>query len=175
MRTTAFSAILAIAPFVAVADNNMDLDDIREWDIVRMETCLDAALDTVGGYPRKLEMTMENGHPTYEFSIKTASNEMFSVECSAKNGFVTEIERLVEKDDAIFASMAKVNEQEARARALAIHPGKVWDTEYEVSFEGDATYEFSIESKHGYEMKVDVSAVTGDIEEANVKLYEIGR
>lgn len=164
----------ALSPFGVQADKNMDLDDVREWDIVRMETCLDAAIDAVGGYPQKLEMTIEGGHPVYEFKLKVQDGQTFSVECNARQGFITEIERQVDKDDAIFASMAKVSEQEARARALAIHPGKVWDTEYEVGFDGEATYEFSIESKNGYEVKVDVLASTGEIEEANMKVYEIG-
>ena len=40
--------------------------------------------------------------------------------------------------------------------------------------DGSLTYEFDIQTKAGYEIKVDVNAVTGLIEEANIELYEIG-
>ena len=40
--------------------------------------------------------------------------------------------------------------------------------------DGSLTYEFDIKTKTGYEIKVDVDAVTGQIEEANFELYEIG-
>ena len=39
---------------------------------------------------------------------------------------------------------------------------------------GSLTYEFDIQTKAGYEIKVDVNAITGLIEEANIELYEIG-
>ena len=58
--------------------------------------------------------------------------------------------------------------------ALAFDPGKVVSSEREISFEGDANYEFDIQSIHGYEVKVDINAATGEIEEANIELYEIG-
>ena len=47
-------------------------------------------------------------------------------------------------------------------------------SEYEIGFDGSATYEFDIQTKLGYEIKVDVDAATGEIEEANIELYEIG-
>ncbi len=40
--------------------------------------------------------------------------------------------------------------------------------------DGSFTYEFDINSIAGYEIKVDVDAITGDIEEASFELYEIG-
>lgn len=154
--------------------DNYDIDDIRDWPIVKMETCLDAALDTIPGHPRKLEFKLEGDDPVYEFDIQTKDGTVFNVECNAEEGFITEIEREASKDDAVFSSLAKITEQEARARALAIHPGKVVSTEFEVGFDGSATYEFDIQSKYGYEVKVDVDAATGEIEEANMELYEIG-
>ncbi len=36
------------------------------------------------------------------------------------------------------------------------------------------TYEFDVKTDAGYEIKVDVDAVSGKIEEANFELYEIG-
>ena len=46
--------------------------------------------------------------------------------------------------------------------------------EYELGFDGSVTYEFDIVNVHGREYKVDVNAITGEIEEANLELYEIG-
>ena len=40
--------------------------------------------------------------------------------------------------------------------------------------DGSLTYEFDIQSNAGYEIKVDVDAKTGNIEEASFELYEIG-
>lgn len=53
-------------------------------------------------------------------------------------------------------------------------PGEVVSNEYEIGYEGSVTYEFDIVNEHGREYKVDVNAVTGEIEEANLELYEIG-
>ncbi len=57
---------------------------------------------------------------------------------------------------------------------LNIHPGKVVSEEREIGMDGKFTYEFDIQTNAGYEIKVDVNAVTGEIEEANFELYEIG-
>ncbi len=140
-----------------------------------IETCLDAALDTIPGETRKVELKMEGGDPTYEFDIEAANDSStYNVECNAEEGFVTEIEREVSADDATFKKLAKVSADEAKATALTFHPGEVVAMEYELGFDGDATYEFDIQSVHGYEVKVDVDAATGEIEEANIELYEIG-
>ena len=40
---------------VAKANDNFDLDDIKLYDIVKVEQCLDQAYDTVPGHARKLE------------------------------------------------------------------------------------------------------------------------
>lgn len=155
--------------------DNADLDDIREWDIVRIETCLDAALDTIPGHARKVEMKMEGDDPVYEFDIESESDgNTYNVECNAEEGFITEIEREVDANDPYFKKKAKISKSDAEKTALAVHPGKITSSEMEVGFDGSVTYEFDIQSKLGYEVKVDVDAVTGEIEEANIELYEIG-
>ena len=154
--------------------DNQDLDDVRDWDMVSVETCLDAATDLIPGHARKLELKMEGDDPVYEFDIEATDGNTYNVECNAEEGFVTEVEREVSPSDATFKSMAKISEAEARNFALAIHPGKVVATEYEIGFDGSATYEFDIQSKLGYEVKVDVDAASGEIEEANIEIYEIG-
>ncbi len=173
-----FSIFLGISVFsTAVAEthgDNYDLDDIRDWDIVSIETCLDAAVDTIPGHARKVEMKMEGDDPVYEFDIDAADGNTYNVECNAEEGFITEIEREVDANDAYFKSEAKISQKEARKKALAVHPGNITASEMEVGFDGSVTYEFDIQSKLGYEIKVDVDAVSGEIEEANIELYEIG-
>ena len=170
------AAIALTLSSTAFADtDNYDLDDIRSWDIVKIETCLDAALDTIPGHARKVEMKMEGDDPIYEFDIEAkADGNNYNVECNAEEGFIAEIEREVDANDPVFKKLAKISQAEAREFALSIHPGEVVASEYEVGFDGDATYEFDIQSIHGYEVKVDVDATTGEIEEANIELYEIG-
>lgn len=170
------AAIALTLSSTAFADtDNYDLDDIRSWDIVKIETCLDAALDTIPGHARKVEMKMEGDDPIYEFDIEAkADGKTYNVECNAEEGFVTEIEREVDANDPVFKKLAKISQAEAKEFALSVHPGEVVASEYEIGFDGDATYEFDIQSIHGYEVKVDVDAATGEIEEANIELYEIG-
>ncbi len=166
---------LTLSSTAYAANDNYDLDDIRNWNIVKIETCLDAALDTIPGHARKVELKMEGDDPVYEFDIEAkADGNTYNVECNAEEGFITEIEREVEANDAAFKKLAKISQAEARDTALMFHPGEVVASEMEVGFDGDATYEFDIQSVHGYEVKVDVDAATGDIEEANIELYEIG-
>lgn len=154
--------------------DRLDLDDVRHWNLVSVEVCLDAALDTIPGHPRSLELKIEGDDPTYEFDIEANNGTTYNVECNAEEGLVTEIEREVSASDPLFKSLAKVSEQDAREFALSIHPGKVVANEYEIGQDGSATYEFDIQTDLGYEIKVDVDASTGAIEEANIEVYEIG-
>ena len=176
MRTlymlTASATALAISS--AYAADTLDLDDVAKWKMVSIETCLDAATDTVPGEPRKVELKVEGGVPTYEFDIDAKDGSTYNVECNADKGQVTEIEREVKADDATFKSLAKISQDEARKFALAVHPGKVVAEEFEIGQDGEATYEFDVQTKMGPEMKIDVDATTGKIEEANVEVYEIG-
>jgi len=158
-----------------LANDNLDLDDAKSWKMVGIETCLDAVLDTIPGEARKVELKLEGDDPVYEFDIEAkADGASYNVECNAEEGMVTEIEREVSAKNATFKKMAKVSLAEAKKTALAFHPGKVVATEYELGADGDATYEFDIQSIHGYEIKVDVDASTGEIEEANIEIFEIG-
>ena len=51
------------------ANDNADLDDIKLYDIVKVEQCLDQAYDTIPGHARKLEFKLEGDDPFYEFDI----------------------------------------------------------------------------------------------------------
>ena len=71
MVRTGFSALL-LSSSILHADKHsdmQDLDDVRDWDIVSVETCLDAAIDLIPGHARKLEMKIEGDDPIYEFDI----------------------------------------------------------------------------------------------------------
>ncbi|MDT8311706.1 MAG: PepSY domain-containing protein [Methylophaga sp.] len=95
-------ATLAVISSTAFADDNYDLDDIRGWDLVPMEACLDSALDTIPGHARKLEMKMEGDDPVYEFDIQAkADGQIYNVECNAEEGFVTEVAREADANDPV--------------------------------------------------------------------------
>lgn len=160
--------------FAEKHSDNYDLDDIRGWDIVKIETCLDAALDTIPGHPRKVEFKIEGDDPVYEFDIEHNNGTTYNVECNAEEGYVTEIERKVTPDDPYFKKHARVSEKEARDLVLSVHPGNITSMEYEIGQDGSVTYEYDVQTELGYEIKVDVDATTGKIEEANIELYEIG-
>lgn len=169
--------IFAVVPGVSAQEktsDNQDLDDLRELELVSIETCLDAALDLIPGHARKLEMKIEGDDPVYEFDVESRDGNIYNVECNAEEGVISEIEREVKADDPVFKAQAKVSEADARKTALAFHPGKVVAMEREVGFNGEVTYQYDIQTALGYEIKVDIDAVTGNIEEANVEVYEIG-
>lgn len=175
-RNSFVTAIVVLACGSASAEaDRYDLDDIQKWKLVRMETCLDAAYDTVPGTARKLEMKLEGDDPVYEFEIKATDGATYNVECNAEEGFITEVERTVAANDKVFKKYAKISEEQARATALDFVPGKVVSVEYEVGRDGDVTYEFDILTSLNREYKVDVDAITGEIEETNLELYEIGQ
>ena len=169
------STVLVACPFYIKGNDTHDLDDIKLYDIVKVEKCLDAAFDTISGHARKLEFKIEGDDPFYEFDIESTKDGFtYNVECNAEEGYITEIEKEVSENDPLFKANAKVSIDQARVNVLGIHPGKIVAEEREIGMDGSFTYEFDIQTIAGYEIKVDVDAVTGEIEEANFELYEIG-
>lgn len=162
--------------FHAFADTDTaDLDDIKLYNIVKVEQCLDQAYDTIPGHARKLEFKIEGDDPIYEFDIESINDGfIYNVECNAEEGLIVEIEKEVDASDSVFSNAAKISINEARKFVLTIHPGKVVNEEREIGMDGSFTYEFDIQTNAGYEIKVDVDAITGEIEEASFELYEIG-
>ncbi|MDC3091525.1 PepSY domain-containing protein [Rickettsiales bacterium] len=160
---------------LSFANDTRDLDDIKLYNIVKVEQCLDQAYDTIPGNARKLEFKIEGDDPIYEFDIESTSDgSTYNVECNAEEGIIVEVEKEVKADNKIFSNAAKITIDQARKSVLDIHPGKVVNEEREIGFDGSFTYEFDIETDVGYEIKVDVDAVSGKIEEASFELYEIG-
>ena len=71
--------------------NDPDLDDIKLYDIVKVEHCLDQAYDRIPGYARKLEFKIEGDDPIYEFDIESKRDgTIYNVECNAEEGFIIE-------------------------------------------------------------------------------------
>lgn len=158
-----------------LANDNADLDDIKLYDIVKVEQCLDQAYDTVPGHARKLEFKLEGDDPFYEFDIESSKDGFtYNVECNAEEGYITEIEKEVGQNDPVFKSGAKFTIDQAREMVLSIHPGRVVNEEREIGMDGSLTYEFDIQTNVGYEIKIDVDAKSGEIEETSFELYEIG-
>ncbi len=152
-----------------------DLDDIKLYDIVKIEHCLDQAYDRIPGYARKLEFKIEGDDPVYEFDIESKKDgNTYNVECNAEEGYIIEVEREVNADNQLFIDNAKISINQAKTLALNIHPGYVVNEEREIGMDGSFTYEFDIKTNAGYEIKVDIDAISGEIEEASFELYEIG-
>ena len=167
--------IFFITTSIEVLADTPDLDDIKLYDIVKVEQCLDQAYDRIPGYARKLEFKLEGDDPIYEFEIESKKDgSTYNVECNAEEGFIVEVEREVDANNELFKNAAKITIDQARITVLNIHPGKVVSEEREIGMDGSFTYEFDVKTDAGFEIKIDVDAITGNIEEANFELYEIG-
>ena len=172
LTLTGFFSLLC---FSSADADTRDLDDIKLYDIVKVEQCLDQAYDTIPGHARKLEFKVEGDDPIYEFDIESSKDgSTYNVECNAEEGYIIEVEKEVGENNPTFKNGAKISIEQARVNVLEIHPGKIVNEEREIGMDGSLTYEFDIQSNAGYEIKVDVDAKTGDIEEASFELYEIG-
>jgi uncharacterized membrane protein YkoI len=150
-------------------------DTIKPKAYDSLGKCVKAALSKKEGTIVKLEFKSENKKGVYEFDIETADGKSWDVECDAKSSKITEIEEEVKADDARFKALAKVSEADAKATALAAHPGTVVEVEYELEPDGKASYEFDILEADKEEIKVEVDATTGKIVEVSYEEYQIGK
>ena len=92
---------------VSVFADRPDLDDIKLYDIVKVEHCLDQAYDRIPGYARKLEFKIEGDDPIYEFDIESQKDgSIYNVECNAEEGYIIEVEREVGPDNQLFINNA---------------------------------------------------------------------
>lgn len=152
-----------------------DHESIKPHKADSLGKCVKAALTAHEGKIVKLEMKSEDKKPMYEFDIESADGTAWDVECSVNTGKITEIEQEVKADDAKFKALAKVSEADAKATALAAHPGTIVETEYELEPDGKASYEFDILEADKEEVKVEVDATTGKIVEKSYEVYQIGK
>lgn len=173
IRLTIGAALVAAAFTASTAF--ADHDTIKPVKADSLGKCVKAALSKHEGKIVKLEMKSENKKPMYEFDIESADGTAWDVECDVKTGKVTEVEQEVKADDAKFKALAKVSEADAKATALAAHPGTIVETEYELEPDGKASYEFDILEADKEEVKVEVDASTGKIVETSYEVYQVGQ
>ncbi len=152
-----------------------DHDSIKPKAYDSLGKCVKAALTKHEGKIVKTEFKSENKKGVYEFDVESADGRAWDIECDAKSGKVTEVEQEVKADDAKFKAAAKVSEADAKATALAAHPGTVVETEYEIEADGKPSYEFDILEADKEEIKVEVDAITGKIIEVSYEEYQIGK
>ena len=172
-RLSVGSALITVALFSSTA--NAGHETIKRVSYDSLGKCVKAALAKHEGKVVKLEMKSENKKPTYEFDIESADGTAWDVECDVKSSKIIEIEQEVKADDAKFKALAKVSEADAKATALAAHPGIVAELEYELESDGKASYEFDITEADGEEVKIEVDAATGKIVETHYEVYQIGQ
>jgi len=142
-----------------------------------LEACLKAANAVKAGEFVKVEKlaVVHGGEPTYEIEVRDKDGAEWELMCAVKDARIYEIEREVKSaDDPAFKSKAKVTPQAAANTALAMYPGTIQETEFEIEANGDPTYEFDIVDSDGREFKVEVDAITGRIIEVNLETWEIG-
>jgi uncharacterized membrane protein YkoI len=172
-RLSVSSALIAAALFSSSV--NAGHETIKRVAYDSLGKCVKAALSKHEGKIVKLEMKSENKKPTYEFDIESADGTTWDVECDVKSGKIIEVEQEVKVDDAKFKALAKVSEADAKATALAAHPGTIVETEYELEPDGKASYEFDITEADGEEVKIEVDATTGKIVETTYEVYQVGQ
>ena len=81
------TGFLSFLCFSSADSDTRDLDDIKLYDIVKVEQCLDQAYDTIPGHARKLEFKVEGDDPIYEFDIESSKDgSTYNVECNAEEG-----------------------------------------------------------------------------------------
>ena len=157
----------------AVAGNDHGAFKPKAYD--SLGKCVQKALAKYDGEIVKLEYHVEDKKPTYEFDIETADGKAWEVECNVKTGEITEFEEEVAFDDPRFASQVKVDVEKARATALAAHPGRIVEVEYELESNGKASYEIDVLEADGEEVKVEIDAASGKIIEVAYENYQIGQ
>ncbi|MFM9836509.1 MAG: PepSY domain-containing protein [Methylophilaceae bacterium] len=173
MVRLSISALIAAAFFSSSASAGHET--IKHVSYDSLGKCVKAALSKHEGTIVKLEMKSEKKKPTYEFDVESADGTAWDIECDVKSSKITEVEQEVKADDAKFKAAAKVSEADAKATALAAHPGTVAETEYEIEPDGKVSYEFDITEADGEQVKVEVDATTGKIAETSYEVYQIGK
>lgn len=172
-KQTLGASILAAAFFAntAIAEHG----SLKPHAYDSLGKCVKAALEKKDGNIVKLEYKTEDKKGVYEFDVQTADGKAWDIECDAQSSKVTEVEEEVKSTDSRFVAVAKMTEEQAKKAALAKHPGKVVEVEYELEADGKGSYEFDILEADNEEVKVEVDATTGKISEVSYEAYQIGR
>lgn len=146
---------------------------------VRLETCLQTALEQRPGQVIKLEMKRQRGVLVYEFDIRDFNGLDWDLECSAETGEILEIEQEVATPNhPDFAARQRISEYQARQRALQVYPGEITELEYEIEASGRPVFEFDIYQADGKTIKAEIDAGSEPdsdaIHEVSEQLWQIG-
>ncbi len=143
---------------------------------VPLEQCLKAASAIRPGAYVKVEYlsVTDEGGSAWEIEVRSSSGD-WEFECDSASGRIIEVEQEVDgPDHPLFAGRAVVSEAQARQTALRLYPGTVDEVEYEIEVDGTPSYEFDVVDQYGVEFKIEVNAVSGEIDEVQIELWEIG-
>jgi uncharacterized membrane protein YkoI len=174
-----FRSLIAVGSLIAAGAAQAQHFEIPKTAFP-MEHCLQAVMNRFPASVKSVELESKGGRLSYEFEIRTVIGGVeWDVECSAETGEITRVERDVKADDAAFRDVARLSESEALAVAIARTPGTVREIEYEVSPDGKAWYEFTLQLRDGTTTEVMVDAATGEVlgvddEKDEREFYRIG-
>lgn len=138
-----------------------------------LDKCVQASLAKYPGKIISLRAEVEDGKPQYELDIVGKDGKYWETECDAKTGKITESEQNLAADDPAFTSRAKVTLDAALKKVLAKYPGAVLNIEYEAEPDNVA-YEFDVRTKDGKVLEIEVNALTGELEDPEEVVYQIG-
>ena len=157
-----------------IAATTAQAEHHKKVELTDIDKCYMNAVEKYPGHVLSMESEIENDRLIYEFDIMTKDGNEVEVECDAKKHTLHDFEIEYKKGDKKFTNVVKISESEAEKIALEKYNGKVVDREYSIE-NGNPAYEFDIYiAKKGHEYEVEVDAVTGEILEVEMELYDIG-
>ena len=157
-----------------IAATSAQAEHHKKVELSDVDICYMNAVEKYPGHVVSMESEIENNRLIYEFDIKTKDGREVEIECDARKHTLHDFEVEYKKGDKVFTIAAKISESEAEKIALEKYDGKVVDREYSIE-NGNPAYEFDIYvAKKGHEYEVEVDALTGEILEVEMELYDIG-
>ena len=165
-KTLLILSVIAASTAQAEHHKKVELSDI--------DKCVMNAIEKYPGHVLSMESEIEKDRLIYEFDIMTKDGREVEVECDARKHTLHDFEVEYKKGDKTFTKAAKISESEAEKIALEKYNGKIVDREYSME-NGKPAYEFDIYvANKGHEYEVEIDAVTGEILEVEMELYDIG-
>jgi uncharacterized membrane protein YkoI len=142
-----------------------------------LQDCLHAVTSIRPGKFHKVEyLSVTDEHQSaYEIEVKPVGGRSWEFECGTQGAVILEMQQQVDSPaDSLFKAGMKLDQQQAIAIATRVYPGEVEEIQYELDVHGAPRYELDIVDADSIRLKVEVSAVTGKIEEVQVELWQIG-
>ena len=157
-----------------IAATTAQAEHHKKVELSDIDKCYMNAVEKYPGHVLSMESEIEKDRLIYEFDIMTKDGREIEVECDAKNHTLHDFEVEYKKGDITFTKAVKISESEAEKIALEKYNGKIVDREYSME-NGKPAYEFDIYvANKGHEYEVEIDAVTGEILEVEMELYDIG-